>query len=252
MLLSTGKLTTAFQQIWAAGSAGILPSAPLCSTPFSPTPLPSPFESPLFNNSHCSTLTLKVWEKGQRRASLWAIMSIWCYSRWERLWGSGQIRRREGSSRCWSRMMYCCSLWDSDNTSTKVEQGRGGELIPLIQTGLETRHTWKEAVEGEKHREKVRLLFFSAHAGFLCWSIGCGFLSFTRTHLITDLFNSLWRDEVGNAGNLISPTPPQQYIENRQPQLGTETCVQRFWPTFQRLMALRNLNWFIQILLQLF
>lgn len=68
-------------------------------------------------------------------------MSIWCYSRWERLWGSGQIRKRGGSSRCWSRMMYCCSLWDSDNTSTKVEQGNGEKNWSLlIQTGLETRH----------------------------------------------------------------------------------------------------------------
>lgn len=58
-------------------------------------------------------------------------MSIWCYSRWERLWGSGQIRKRGGSSRCWSRMMYCCSLWDSDNTSTKVEQGNGEKIDTL-------------------------------------------------------------------------------------------------------------------------
>lgn len=86
-------------------------------------------------------------------------MSIWRYSRWKRLWGSGQIRRRGGSSRCWSRMMYCCSLWDSDNTSAKVEQGKGGKNWSLlIQTGLETRHTWKWAFKEDK--------FVSRHWGF--------------------------------------------------------------------------------------
>jgi hypothetical protein len=26
------------------------------------------------------------------------------------------------------KMMYCCSLWDSDNTSAKVEKGKGKSI----------------------------------------------------------------------------------------------------------------------------
>lgn len=140
-------------------------------------------------------------------------MSIWCYSRWERLWGSGQIRRKEGSSRCWSRMMYCRSLWDSDNTSTKVEQGKGGKNWSLwYRLGEKPADSKESNWGGEGHNgntaEKVQVLCFVACARFLLlkqalWLL-CGGVFFFYT---TVLPNSLWRDEVGNSGNLF-PRPP--------------------------------------------
>lgn len=128
---------------------------------FSPAPCSS--GSPLYNNSHCCTLTLKIWEKGQWRALFCAIMSIWCYSRWERLLGSGQIRRREGSSRCWSRMMYCCSLWDSDNTNTKGDQGKGGRTDPSNAKQSENQMNLKQDFLGYRWHDrahKIHLLTF--------------------------------------------------------------------------------------------
>ena len=126
------------------------------------------FLKPPLNNSHCSTLTLRILEEGQWRALLWAIMSIWLYSRWKRLWGSGQIRRRGGSSRCWSKMMYCHSLWDSDNTSAKVEQGKGGKIDPFwYKLGykpdtLETEHLQKTNLFPGPGFSPTRFLFLMA------------------------------------------------------------------------------------------
>lgn len=126
------------------------------------------FLKPPLNNSHCSMLTLRILEEGQWRALLCAIMSIWLYSRWKRLWGSGQIRRRGGSSRCWSKMMYCCSLWDSDNTSAKVEQGKGGKIDPFWYKlcykadTLETEHLRKTNLFPGPEFSPTRFLFLKA------------------------------------------------------------------------------------------
>lgn len=38
----------------------------------------------------------------------------------------------------WKKMMYCCSLWDSDNTDAKAEKGKGRNPSLQIQFGLET------------------------------------------------------------------------------------------------------------------
>lgn len=179
---STGKLATALLAFYPA-----LPSMP---PPSLQPRLPFHSGSPCLIIAIVPPLTLKVWEKGQWRALLCAIMSIWCYSRWERLWGSGQIRRKEGSSRCWSRMMYCCSLWDSDNTSTKVEQGKGGKIDPSVTNWARNQADSKESISGVRgSKEKSRIFSFCACA-FLKHSCGFNFFS-AQISLITVLSNSL-------------------------------------------------------------
>lgn len=69
--ISTGKLATAFLQIFVASKTGMLPNSP---SSFSAPPPPSSawaaftLLKPQFNKSHCAMLTLRVREKGQWRA----------------------------------------------------------------------------------------------------------------------------------------------------------------------------------------
>lgn len=169
-------------------------------------------------------------------------MSIWCYSRWERLWGSGQIRKRGGSSRCWRRMMYCCSLWDSDNTSTKVEQGNREKIDPFwCKLG------WKPDIFESEHFKKTNMfpgptpspLFYfqicllKHHFRFDLFYIN---LSLEVLHTSSPSFcllsGSNWK--YLHLSFILSNTP------QRQPRQDS-TCK---WPTHKRSATLRNSNHF--------
>lgn len=180
-------------------------------------------------------------------------MSIWCYSRWERLWGSGQIRKRGGSSRCWSRMMYCCSLWDSDNTSTKVEQGNGEKkLIPSDANWARNQTCLTE------HLKKTNI-FPGPAPSLLC---DCQ-ISLSKHHLRFDLFYINLSPEV-----LRTTSPSFLILPGRKwkvmhlifilwnthltvsPNKTHTAAVNKVSPVHQRSTVLRNPNCFLQVLLQ--